>query len=248
MQQLLIPRSYNTETQPPAPFARMMQLVSHSRVVPFVSAYNLDKGHFDTKMSKNKPATRHFEPFSIRVLPEYINEARPPNELSDVLSTLISHALKDLVAAEESPLYEIEMDHGWHISGLRSKSPCSVCLAGTVMAGRLKTSATTSVSPSSFDRNTAAKLDALDFIRQGRVITGHVVFEKAKAEDNNIDSVPYQATYDPDPAEYEDKVFKTYPALQSMDFHKNYIAYAISPVEFKLWLAATVDKLRLCGL
>lgn len=105
--------------------------------------------------------------------------------LPELPSELIAVAMKDLAAAEKSPLYQINMGR-WHepeavngevkiridrkrkIAIREEPVACSVCLAGSVMAGSLKADPTSTFEPSCFPAN-SDKLRALDCFRIGSV-------------------------------------------------------------------------------
>ena len=88
--------------------------------------------------------------------------------LPDKPSELIRIALDDLEACEADPRYEIDMGR-WHGA---ADPTCSVCLAGAVMAQRLRISLDTDASPSSFDPDTDCKLLALNEFRMGYIGSG----------------------------------------------------------------------------
>lgn len=83
-------------------------------------------------------------------------------QLPDKLSELIYIALEDLEKIEADPRYIIDMGT-WHMPN----GKCAVCAAGAVMAKRLGADPTAHISPSRFDDDTEAKLDAIDLLRCG---------------------------------------------------------------------------------
>lgn len=100
-------------------------------------------------------------------------------------SKLIRLALKDLEKVERQPdKYTINMSR-WHIPPNEFRDPqqddfrnaeerrtCSVCLAGSVMAGTLKKRRTVEFTPNSFPRDVEGKLNALNEFRTGDIIQG----------------------------------------------------------------------------
>jgi len=108
-----------------------------------------------------------------------------PSKLPRKPSKLIRIALEDLIKAEKSPLYNINMNV-WH--GKATKSPgygmgmysydkgfeenkCSVCLAGSVMAFSLKTNIDLHITNSKVSEfeDVSDQLEALDELRVGRI-------------------------------------------------------------------------------
>jgi hypothetical protein len=97
------------------------------------------------------------------------NPAENQNALPDKPSELIRVALRDLKEAEASPDYAVVMDE-WHEPD--SDGVCLVCLAGSVMAGTLKSDIDRKVFPHHFDKGTKRKLEALDYFRDGDILCG----------------------------------------------------------------------------
>lgn len=90
-----------------------------------------------------------------------------PIPLPDKISDLIELAIKDLEYVESKPdIYVVDMGV-WHTPN----SHCKVCLAGSVMAGTLKTDPTLRITTYSFDLDTSEKLEMLDNLRCGYVTT-----------------------------------------------------------------------------
>ncbi len=83
-----------------------------------------------------------------------------PNKLSD----LILVAVADLEDVEKDERYKVHMGD-WHHPERDGK--CFVCLAGSVMAKRLKAIPSAVLWPESFDKEIEKKLVALDDVRNG---------------------------------------------------------------------------------
>lgn len=86
------------------------------------------------------------------------------NKLPDKPSELIMLALKDLVCIRNTPGYIVDMEY-WHRS---QGDTCSVCLAGAVIAGTLKSPKQTTL-PCDFDDDIRNKLLALNKFRLGHL-------------------------------------------------------------------------------
>ena len=101
------------------------------------------------------------------------NQETIQNLLPDKPSDLVRLALRDMEAAEKSPLYRV--DHGaWHrppyyYLSLDSEGPCTVCYAGSIMAWTLGADRLRDLTPSDFDYDTNCKLQAVDALREGLV-------------------------------------------------------------------------------
>ena len=92
------------------------------------------------------------------------------NKLPEKPSDLIYTALGDLEKCETDPGYEVNMDY-WHTKrGLLA--PCSVCLAGSVMAKTLKMPKSKEFPEMLIDEHTEMRLFALDDFRKGWVNGG----------------------------------------------------------------------------
>jgi len=92
-------------------------------------------------------------------------------KLPDKPSALIQLALEDLEKAERSELYDIDMSI-WHQPRIRTGfeiSPCTVCLAGSVIAFSLGVLTHRNVTPKSFRADTEVKLEALEDFRTGHI-------------------------------------------------------------------------------
>lgn len=86
-------------------------------------------------------------------------------------SELIRVGIKDLKACEADPTYRINM-MDWHRPSFDVPEICCVCMAGAVMAQTLSISPRVSVTPMStsvFDAITQQRLDALNYMRRGRM-------------------------------------------------------------------------------
>ncbi len=92
---------------------------------------------------------------------------KKPKKLPDVPSQLIRVALADLKKAEKSPKYKIDMGI-WH-EPMGGMGRCAVCFAGAVMAGSLGAKPDYHCGPLGFGEETAYKLEALDFLRNGEI-------------------------------------------------------------------------------
>ena len=91
------------------------------------------------------------------------------SKLPDRPSELIHLALRDMEAAEKSPLYTV--DHNvWHQPDYRNHAfTCAVCSAGSIMAMTLGSDPYANLAPSDFDNDTHRKLLAVNSFRQGFV-------------------------------------------------------------------------------
>ena len=88
--------------------------------------------------------------------------------LSGVPSTLIRQAVRDMDACRGDPGYRLEMGT-WHKPG-QAGEPCGVCLAGAVMAQTLEAPRGEMRGPGQYPEPIRRKMDALDLVRQGRVM------------------------------------------------------------------------------
>ena len=102
----------------------------------------------------------------IEVNQEIENAAPDENALPGKLSDLVLLALDDANKLNRdlySPTRKL-----WHEPGFYTGSDkCFVCLAGMVIAGRLKGNIELTLSPQQFDYETSQKLDALNAFRLG---------------------------------------------------------------------------------
>ena len=89
-------------------------------------------------------------------------------ELPDKPSQLIYMALGDLEKVENDDRYTVDMVK-YHVA---EDDTCYVCLAGAVMAKRLPTHPTVSISPSLFRKDIEDKLQALDEFRTHSINAG----------------------------------------------------------------------------
>ena len=89
--------------------------------------------------------------------------------LPELMSVLITVALADLEAAENTPTLKVDMNY-WH-SPQQGKAIelCYVCFAGSVMAQTLGVSDIENVNPDDFSRWNRSRLQALDCIRYGNL-------------------------------------------------------------------------------
>jgi hypothetical protein len=89
-------------------------------------------------------------------------------KLPDKLSELIIVALEDLAKVKNDERYRISLGE-WH---LPEDGVCSVCFAGAVIAGRCAPDSTKkTIWPDSFGRSIELKLEALNDIRLGSLIS-----------------------------------------------------------------------------
>lgn len=88
--------------------------------------------------------------------------------LPDTPSALLTLALDDLEKAEADERYVIDMSR-WH--EMRHGS-CVVCLAGAVMAFSLKTPFGLNSGPIMHSEVDRAKLEAIDYLREGSYVSG----------------------------------------------------------------------------
>lgn len=90
-------------------------------------------------------------------------------KLPEKLSDRILIALEDLEACEADPDYGIDMGD-WHVPPIEGiTETCDVCLAGGVMARRLKVPIDAYAEPYMFPRPIEEQLLELNQIRMGRV-------------------------------------------------------------------------------
>ncbi len=80
-------------------------------------------------------------------------------------SVLLTEALDDLIRAERSPEYEIDMND-WHRPIDKGKR-CAVCMAGAMLAYRTGMSRAHNFLTSDYDANTAAVMFAVNNARNG---------------------------------------------------------------------------------
>lgn len=90
--------------------------------------------------------------------------------LPAVPSELIRLALGDLRKVESDVRYRVDMD-AWH-EGLQHREPCTVCMAGSVMAKTLGVDPERDSGPWNFQPDTDSKLCAIDAFRCGAVEDG----------------------------------------------------------------------------
>lgn len=104
------------------------------------------------------------------------------SKLPDTLGELILIALKDEDAAYKNKDYYIDMS-SWHVPN----GKCSVCFAGSVMAGTLKGNIKNDLTPPDFKID-GQKLEALDQIRTGHINAAIATFyyHHEKVKDINV--------------------------------------------------------------
>lgn len=88
-------------------------------------------------------------------------------KLPEKLSALIEVALVDLAAVRADPRYVIDLGIYHHKPS--ATEPCSVCLAGAVMAGTLGADIVRDLGPYNFGETARDQLHALNHVRVGRV-------------------------------------------------------------------------------
>jgi len=123
--------------------------------------------------------------------------------LPDKLSDTIDLALVDLVKAEKSPGYAVEMCE-WHnptVSGI-----CEVCLAGSVMAFTLGVTKDDSCAPSSLDQPLDGKLSALEEIRCGDIYSAIYEFYRTNIESADIPKKRRVIGYSTDPEGFKQEL------------------------------------------
>lgn len=100
-----------------------------------------------------------------------------PSKPSALIRVAIGDMKKVLRANKHARLhrkhepYEIDMQV-WHLGTGRDRKTCTVCFAGSVMAGTLGVSDVVVASPQEFDGQTGVKLEALNTFRVGNVLSG----------------------------------------------------------------------------
>ena len=118
---------------------------------------------------------------SDKYLPDmYVEEEFKTLELPETMSAMLTLALKTLDICEQHPNYEINMSY-WHEPV--ADDICNACLVGSVIAHAINFPFQTDIYPSSFSKEIATKLLALNSLREGlvRKATEHWFrYEKAK--------------------------------------------------------------------
>lgn len=153
------------------------------------------------------------------------------------LSALIELTIADIKKAERSPRYVVNMDI-WHeprVEQVWSEKrgeffmpkveTCTVCAAGSVMAGTLKVPLSTDCGPEDFSAWNRARLLACNFFRLGEVA---------------------EAAIDLQPRKHFTEVQQA--LLDSGDLTTDYCSYGDDPEGFKSWSLAVAKKLRKVGL
>lgn len=145
-----------------------------------------------------------------------------PHPLPTVPSELLRVALVDLELAEKDPRYIIDM-YDWHTPMLSSgggghyTAPCSVCLAGAVMAFGLGTDPECKVDPSNFGAGDESKLAALNMFRTGKVGYGLAVLGYFKRPEGFPDTVKI-ARYEEEPDLCKQQLRELADALQAVGY------------------------------
>lgn len=88
--------------------------------------------------------------------------------LPDKPSELLAIALEDLELCEKDPVYEIDMST-YH-SPSEETGRCAVCLAGSVLAQRMRVSPKTDWEKIEMDDSEILKLKAIDRLRIGNLL------------------------------------------------------------------------------
>ena len=97
-----------------------------------------------------------------------------PVSLPDTMAGLVEAAIIDARLLDHNT-YLPRGDH-WHYSG--NPPYCTICLAGSLIAGRLNFPPDSTASPCTFDAATKSKLNALSCIRLGMYLPAFRVIHK----------------------------------------------------------------------
>jgi hypothetical protein len=89
-------------------------------------------------------------------------------QATPTLAALLKVAIADLEQVAADGRYELRMNV-WHRPGTTIKPSCQVCLAGAVIARSLNGSPQEELTPLDFPEEIAARLDALNYMRMGRM-------------------------------------------------------------------------------
>ena len=99
-------------------------------------------------------------------------------KLPDKPSELIRLALKDLAEGLKEKQFDVDMDF-W-VARDPGLPRCTVCLAGAVMVRELGFSTLHDATPSLVGGDTEAKLDALNYLRQGNVEDALIMLDQCE--------------------------------------------------------------------
>lgn len=99
-----------------------------------------------------------------------MSKAKKPKALPNKLSELILLAVDDCEKLAKDKRYRLRM-FSWHDPGTRKGEPCSVCMAGAVMACDLGAERTDTLDALQYrlGAETMSKLDAINMVREGFV-------------------------------------------------------------------------------
>jgi len=98
--------------------------------------------------------------------PRTLKQLRPKDTLPKLPSKLIEISLSELRKIESDPRYQVNMNY-WHVP--LDGGECHVCLAGAVMAGKLRIPVDQEIVLCQFSSKLSDKLVAIDYLRQGYV-------------------------------------------------------------------------------
>jgi hypothetical protein len=136
------------------------------------------------------------------------------------LSELIEIGLNDLEKCEKSNEYEVDMSK-WHEFNPNLEK-CMVCFAGSVMAQTLDSFIGDDLTPSKFDEDWGRRLNALNQVRMGNLITAYGIL-------HDISTLPVVVID------------------MSNKHQSSYCAYGFDPIQFKSWLRLVIDNLKEAG-
>lgn len=94
-----------------------------------------------------------------------ILRCQAPPEFPETMAELLETAIADARKLDREAYYP-HYEH-WHNPDPDPDGACSICLAGSVIAGTLKASPHKSVYPDAFSDDVTSKLSSLDCMRQG---------------------------------------------------------------------------------
>lgn len=154
------------------------------------------------------------------------NKSKLPNKPSE----LIRLALSDLEKVEKTKGYQIDMGD-WHEPTLDEKGQpvCSVCFAGAVLAGTLKTPKQRSLEPYEIeDESVRVKLCAIDSLRLGFVYESLQYLEICTEADKEISH-------------------RAWEAMENKEFDRKIIPYEIDKAKFKKQMRHLATRLEEAG-
>lgn len=156
-------------------------------------------------------------------------------------SELITVALADLIKAERSPRYDVNMA-GWHEAAsplapiydpvtcevTEKYEVCGVCFAGAVMAFSLNVPTSITIRPPSFPKEVENKLNAINYFRIGDIASGVGVLGLAEKK--------------------RDKALNAFRDDDDRSSHVDVVEYEDDPAEFKRQMRAMAKKFASIGL